>query len=292
MSQLASHLQNFFKPREVLIVGVVLLLILGSLGLFAIMQMPNSVAANVQATSTVHAKAISTAYVATDIARSAATATIQARGTATVQAIATSTAVVTDATASAIASANPYPPHNGTLVLDDTLHYNSANYWNDFSDKNSTCSFAGGVYHVKTITKNLIHRCSEFEPEFSNFVFQVQMTILSGNGGGITFRDDLQYHFYSFIIMNNGSYELYKFSNDQPTRYLLSGTSPAIKTGLRQVNLIAVIAHGKTLDFYVNNRHVTSVNDGSYSQGYMGVCVSSVNSSTEATFNNAKVWKL
>jgi hypothetical protein len=69
MSQLASHLQNFFKPREVLIVGVVLLLILGSLGLFAIMQMPNSVAANVQATSTVHAKAISTAYVATDIAR-------------------------------------------------------------------------------------------------------------------------------------------------------------------------------------------------------------------------------
>jgi hypothetical protein len=178
------------------------------------------------------------------------------------------------------------------LALDDTLHYNSANYWDDFSDKNSTCKFVGGAYHVKTITKNLIYRCSEFEPEFSNLVFQVQMMILSGNGGGITFRDDLQYHFYSFIIEANGSYALYKFSNNKPTPSLLSGTSPAIKTGLRQVNLIAVIAHGKTLEFYVNNRHVTSVNDGSYSQGYLGVCVSSVNSSTEVTFNNAKVWKL
>lgn len=294
MSQFASHLQNFFKPREVLIAGIVLLLILGSLGLFWLIKLPDVVASEVQSTAPAQMKAISTAYANRSSARSAATAMVQARGSATVQAIATATAQVTDATATAIASGNPYPPHNGTLAIDDSLRNNSANYWDDGTFKADFCRFTGGAYHAKVAEDNTNYICMEGETQFDNFVFQVQMTFVSDNGGGgIAFHIDAQSgHRYSFDIRPDGTYSFYKFINNQPALPLLENSNSAIKTGKGKTNLVTVIARGKTFDFYVNHQHIDSINDGDLSHGYIGTNVSSLTGPSEVAFNDAKVWKL
>jgi hypothetical protein len=293
MSQLASSLQNFFKPREVLVTGVVCLLILVSLGMFSFAQMPGVVSTAVQATAAVRMKAISTAYVATSSARSRATTTTQAYSAATVQARATTTALVINSTATAVASGNPYPPHEGTLALDDTLHNNSANYWYDGTDKDGSCHFAGGAYHVKATATHLIFGCPAYYVKFSNFVYQVQMTILSGGEGGITFRENTQGRQYTFLVRSEGTYGFYKFEGyDKAVSPLLSGSSSVIKKGLKQTNLVAVIARGKTLDLYVNHQRINSVNDGAYGEGFIAVCASTPTGSAEVAFTNAKVWTM
>ncbi|WP_220210410.1 hypothetical protein [Reticulibacter mediterranei] len=293
MSQLVSSLQTFFKPREVFITGIVCLLVLVSLGILSLAQMPDVVSTNVQATAAVQMKAISAVYVATSSARSRATTTVQAHSTATVQVRATATALVIDSTATAIASGNPYPPHGGTLALDDTLRNNSANAWADEASKNGSCSFVGGTYRAKSVTSNITFGCPGYYTEFSNFVYQVQITILSGDEGGITFREDTQGHQYTFLIRSDGTYGFYKFEGYGKTvSPLISGSSSAIKKGLKQTNLIAVIARGKTIDLYVNQRRVTSVGDGAYSKGAIAVCASATAGTTEVAFNNAKVWTL
>lgn len=69
--------------------------------------------------------------------------------------------------------------------------------------------------------------------------------------------------------------------------YLTSGLLNVTVNGLGQSNTIAVVANGSTIDLYVNSQKVDSVNDSTFSQGYVGVAAST---STEAVFSNAVVW--
>jgi len=66
----------------------------------------------------------------------------------------------------------------------------------------------------------------------------------------------------------------------------------AFKTGLTQANLIAVVANGGTLSFYVNKQFVTSVSDSSYTSGEVGVLAQDETQPTEVAYSDAQVWKL
>jgi hypothetical protein len=49
----------------------------------------------------------------------------------------------------------------------------------------------GGAYHAKATEDTTTEGCPEFETQFTNFVFQVQMTFRPGSfGRGIEFRLD------------------------------------------------------------------------------------------------------
>lgn len=279
--------------RVVTLVGLALLLILVSASILAFTQMDRIVSTRVAATSIVHVRTISTAYVATASTSARGTVLAQTLAWATAQAIATATTTITDATSTAAASTNPYPPHTGTLALDDTLRNNSANYWNIGDNKQGGVStFTGNALHVKEARQDSIIPCLA-SPTFSNFVYQVQVRLLSGDAAGITFRYDGQKGTgYLFLLYANGSYEIDKASNYTAT-IITSGSNGAIKTGLNQTNLVAVIAHGSTMELYVNGQHVDSLNDSSYNSGLIGASVSNQNSgSSEAAFNNARVWTL
>ena len=120
------------------------------------------------------------------------------------------------------------------------------------------------------------------------------MTIVKGDQGGIVFRaDPSKGSFYYFHISTSGAYALETYSNYNPSRSqpLIQGTSPAIKTGLNQTNLIAVLANGNSLVLYVNKQQIASVNDGTYSQGQIGVIGESVQNPTDVAFTDAEVWK-
>ena len=242
----------------------------------------------------------------------AMTATSQANGTATAnnatatgiasEANATSTAVeasataaVAQATANAInATATAYAKTvtPGSPVLNDPLQSNSGNNWDVTNlPGGGGCAFTGGAYHASMPQKGYIAPCFAQATSFSNFTYQVQMIIVKGDQGGIAFRANSKNGaFYYFHINQNGSYALETYSGYNSTAVLKQGTSPAIKTGLNQTNLIAVVANGNSLVLYVNKQQIASVNDGTYSNGQIGVIAESTQNPTEVVFTNAEVW--
>lgn len=262
----------------VLIAAIVLLLILGSAGLLV-----------------VHNN-----QVQLDNQHATATAVQGSHLTATAQVFATQTAVVNaqaTATASVIAAnPNPYPPQTGTLALIDPLKDNSAGYgWAEQTVGSSgSCGFNGGAYHVSDTDKTALVYCVAGNTNFSDFAYQVTMTIDKGDCGGLVFRADVNSNsFYNFLVCQDGSLNMSVYSNNNNGTILLQPkSSPAIQTGLNQQNVIGVVAQGSSINLYVNNQNVGSVTDSTLTSGSIGLIAEAVNSASDAAYSNAKVWKL
>jgi hypothetical protein len=184
---------------------------------------------------------------------------------------------------------------SGSPVLDDPLNKNSANNWEE-STGDYSCIFTGGAYHTSTQLKNTAVACSASSTNFSNFAYQVEMTIVKGAFGGIFFRcDKAKMKYYEFDIGRDGRYNL-RLSVDDTGKYdqlLRSGSSPFIKTGLNQSNRIAIVASGSNIYLYVNKQYIASATDSAYRSGQIGVFGSGdTATSMEVAFSNAQVWKV
>lgn len=209
---------------------------------------------------------------------------------------ATATAIVVTSQSRATATftaknANPYPPAHGTLALSDPLRDNSEGYgWEEYAINSygAACQFRSDGYHVSE-RQNYYHPCHA-SVQFSNFTFEVQMKIITGNCGGVAFRDTTtEAHAYSFVVCQDGSYELDRFDGFAPPKAILSQSSSAIHIGLNQTNLIAVVVNRCSIDLYVNMQHINNTSDCTYNRGEIGVIA---DPSTEAIYSNAKVWTL
>src|SRR6266487_4494659 len=129
---------------------------------------------------------------------------------------------------------------------------------------------------------------------FSDFTYQIQMTIARGDNGGILFRfDDSNEKGYSFTIDQYGAYDLQLWRGKGKRENLLNGSSSVIKTGLNQTNLIAIVADGSNIYLYMNHHYLNRASDTTYQSGEIGVLAeNSTSSSTEVVFSSAQVWKL
>ncbi len=74
------------------------------------------------------------------------------------------------------------------------------------------------------------------------------------------------------------------------TGTIANGPSSAIKTGLNQTNVLAVVAKGSTIELFVNRQMIASVPDTTYIQGQIGIIAENTGNDTEVAFSNAKVW--
>ena len=70
------------------------------------------------------------------------------------------------------------------------------------------------------------------------------------------------------------------------------GFSPAIHRGLNQTNLVAAIVHGKIIELYVNHQLITSINNGIYSHGQIGIVAYNQGGLATAAYSNARIWEL
>jgi serine/threonine protein kinase len=257
---------GFSPSMTILLVGVVFIVIVASVGLFAILrshQVPKNL---VTATAT-----------------TPASHTGQANSTATTQVNTTATFIAKNP--------NPYPPNSGTLVLFDPLSDNSQAYnWGEGTDSTGGCQFTNGAYHVSASQGAEV--CTDHSLNLSDFVYEVQMTIIQGSCGGIVFRTNLSQGYF-LGVCTNGSYKLTRIANPQKSNDVIpSRFSPAINTGLNQTNVIAIVARQSTFTLYVNKQQVDTITDGTYANGLIGVAAIEKHTPTEVAYSNARVWTL
>lgn len=220
------------------------------------------------------------------------TATTQATTNPTTQVNATPTPQATATTAPT--SANPYT-QSGTLVLNDPLTSNNRGYnWDEGkNNNNATCQFTGAGLDVTQPKTGYFHGCIAKATNFTNFVYEVQVNLVSGDYAGITFcANTANGSYYFFYIKTDGTYALKTFSGDQETGILTKSASSVIQTGLNSFNTLAVVVQNGTISLYVNQRLIDTVNDSTYSQGQIGVFAGNDVNFAEAVFSNAKVWTL
>ena len=268
---------GFFRARTFLLIGLVFLVIVAGTGLSVALFRQNG--NGTPGTTTTTGKIPS--------ANSTATAS-----TSPATPGATTTPLIL------LQTKNPYPPHTGVLILDDPMHDNSKGYqWDTTSIAGSgSCGFSNNLYHVMQDSPlGGITSCNPEAnvPALTNFTFQVQMTLVHGDEGGITFRGK-QSNFYLFAIGSDGSYHLDVVNDNSGVslpKTLKQASSPYIK-GSGSSNLLAVVAIGNTISLYMNSNLLATVTDSTYSSGQIGVAASENSNATDAAFSNAKVWKM
>jgi hypothetical protein len=199
------------------------------------------------------------------------------------------------ATATALASRNPYPPYTGSLVLNDPLRDNSAGYqWSEGKQPgNALCGFSGGAYHMSLSQKGFDYCGPKANGlVFSNLAFEANITILQGDYAGIWFRyDRSQGTRYLFFMDTQGNYGLTTDENDTIS-YLRQGSRPAAFRLGHQTNLLAIVAIGNTIAMYVNHQFLASITDTSYQQGQIGVFAQGINGGFDIIDSDVRVWKL
>ncbi len=188
-----------------------------------------------------------------------------------------------------------YAAH-GQLVLDDPLtsaHTQGA--WH-ITDPNNPygCRFLKSGYDM---AHNESNYCLADQTDFVNFVYQIEMTAMQGEMGGIVFRvNDDQDFYYSFQIGVDGRYKLYRSNpaSDGSDVILATGWAPDVVQGYHQHNLLAVKAIADDISVYVNFHLVAHIQDRTYTHGNVGIAVTVDygQKETEETFRDAKVWAI
>jgi eukaryotic-like serine/threonine-protein kinase len=185
-----------------------------------------------------------------------------------------------------------YPPSTEQLVLNDSLNdsnpSNNVNNWNTKTDRNGgSCSFPsnGGYLAYEPVKSNGFKACSAYNTDFNNLAFEVTMTIVSGDCGGVLFRSNGA-NYYIFQVCANGAYF---FSTGADQTSLTQGQLTEFNGN--QANTIAVVANGENIDLYVNYVKITNVTDGTYThQGQIGIIAISMSHSTQVQYTDAEVW--
>lgn len=286
----------------ILITLLALILIVSGLG-FIIYTTTVQYSSNLHTQATAEAQSTATTLEQTRqvlqaTANTLSTAQANIDATATAQEVETATTIAgvdqVTATASALQDMLTQDT-SGTPALNDTLSDNSShNGWDKGinSAGNTGCEFKAGAYHASEAQLGYLQPCMAETTNFSNFVYQVQMTIDAGSEGGIVFRANApQGQYYLFRIGIDGSYTLEAYNNNK-VKTLSSGISLAIVTGVSQSNNIAVIANKSSIYLYANQQFIASVADSTFQSGQIGVVALDYSTPTEVEFSNAQVWRL
>jgi eukaryotic-like serine/threonine-protein kinase len=279
-NQMPNNRHRGLSYGKIMILVLVLLLIVGSAGLFLVMARQNPFAPQPNTTATAQAISTATASTATSIARNTATAQANATATAQVQETASAVAGMT-ATAEVQASETPGVLQTAIsvrpLLYQDALNNaTNANTVAENWDQNPNCIFAPDGYHEKEDTN--WHICGEGANTYQNVTITVNVHILNGQTGGLLFRASPasfdQYNGYLFEINDAGQYRISRVSPSigsigNPIIKPLQDwtTSPALLQGTSAINTLEVIAQGVTLYFYTNGVFLVLETDANYLSG-------------------------
>ncbi len=264
--------------RSIILAAVALIVIIGAASGFFVIHNNQIAQQNASATATANANATGTANVH-------ATATANANATGTAIANATVTAIANANATATAQTTSQYPPFTN-LALNDQLTANSASGWPSASQ----CQFTSAGYRVSIAQAGFNEECFATATSFSDFAYQVTMTITKGDCGGLIFRAVDNQNFYIFEVCQQGAYNLAVFVKNAFAGSTKLASSSAIHTGLNQVNTLAVVVQGNTFNLYANGQHIASFTDSTFTHGQIGVFANDVTSPTVVNYTNALVW--
>ncbi len=174
-------------------------------------------------------------------------------------------------------------------ALSDSLIDNSQGTWAEISDPSGYfCRFTGGAYHGGMQPQPNIGAigCFARETNFSNFAYQVQMTIIKGDGGGgLLFRANSKDGF-GYQLQFNQDFFAFRYGAT------IFRKSAAIKAKLNQTYLLTVIARGNTMSLYIDKQWMGNVEDSMASSGWIGLEIYAMTQPTEVVYRNVQVWDL
>jgi eukaryotic-like serine/threonine-protein kinase len=182
----------------------------------------------------------------------------------------------------------------GVLALDDPLTSNNQGHvWLEGTNvRGAKCQFTAQGYQVTQPQNGYFHACMAQATNYSNFVYEMQVTMFSGDYIGMIFRNtSADSSYYLFQVASTGQYylKLYTTANTDG-QVLYQGNITPVNFG--QTYLLAIVANFGNIDLYVNQQKIASVTDGTLTHGQLGVLVGNINNQASALFRNAKVWVL
>jgi hypothetical protein len=197
----------------------------------------------------------------------------------------TATAQANAQATSSVVAANPNPYNNkGILVVMEKTPIIEM----------GECQTINGALHLTNSQQETADYCWG-GASYTNFAYDIELTIVKGDCGGIIFREDGTEgnKEYMFNICQDGKYSV---DIDQGAarqfRNLLYGARTAgMRQGLNQTNLVGVVAQGTNFSLYVNKQLVTTFTDSTYGSGQIGVDAWDNGNATDVTFSNQRVWK-
>jgi len=198
----------------------------------------------------------------------------------------------TQALASATAIQNLYVQTvSNQPAFSDPLNEQDSS-WNVGVSPTNGCMFTKNAYHVFVSTRNFNQICPDPIGTLTDFAFQVQVTLIKGDLGGIVFglNGTTPTNADYFGIDLTGDFSLFNISN---------GQYHALSHSLTQGNdtnpysvLTVIVLHGRTY-LYENKQYVGSFSSTSYATtGLAGLFGADYFDPTEAAFNNVQIWKL
>lgn len=193
---------------------------------------------------------------------------------------------------------NPYAlPAGRRLVLNDPLRDQSSgvNWQEGSNDQQARCVFKDSTYVVVEPVGGLFHPCIAQLTDYRNCAYEVEMTIRSGDFGGVLFRceDSYDIRCYLFRLHVDGSYWFYRFVDHsiEHAQLLDTGRVSAFQKGVGKTNRVAVVALNDVFTLYVNEQKVATLHDTGYTHGQIGVLAGSMEQGpSETWFQQARVW--
>lgn len=172
-----------------------------------------------------------------------------------------------------------------TPNLTTSITPTDAAHWLVTQEDNWRCGFENGFYTASMTATNMVLFCAGSCTAGHNFAFQVGMTIIQGDSGGIIGRG-VGGNGLRFRVGSDGTFDLV---NGQTT--LIPGmSSPAIKQGL-ETNTLLMVVEDKDVYLYVNGQYLGHASDTFTSSGYFGFMAVNFGNPTSVEYHNVKIWQ-
>jgi serine/threonine protein kinase len=141
-------------------------------------------------------------------------------------------------------------------------------------DESNNCIFQGDGYHATS--SSALVTCMESGHSYGDATISVDMTLLSGQIGGVVFRMSSvpfvgNYAGYLFEVDSQGNYSFSCSSVTAGNTVLKEGSiSRGFRRGYHVKNTLQVVMNGSSLSFYVNGVFLDQETDTAFGAGTMG----------------------
>jgi TRAP-type C4-dicarboxylate transport system substrate-binding protein len=179
------------------------------------------------------------------------------------------------------------------LFQDDFSNPNSG--WARATAEKYDLDYKDGEYHILINERDWANWPANSQAgQFYDFTLEVDARLVSGSNQssyGLIFRRKDADNFYYFRVSADGYYRVGGKTDGKWFELTDKTSSTHIKKG-NSTNHLKVVCRGDQIEVSVNEHHLTTVTDNTFTEGYIGVIASAVEPDIDVAFDNIRVYSL